>query len=79
MIDKATCKFLIQDSLNFIVDQMESIIKSSPDLLPESPSLEDISVYTHAVTNLDYALQDIKRARDRFELIRADSGKEGKK
>lgn len=69
--------FSIPEALDSIHDQLEAVIKASPTLVPKEPSLMDISNYSSAVTNLNWALDETLKAKERLLEIGRAPGEKG--
>lgn len=54
----------VAERIGLVRTMLEGIITDSPSLVPEHPSLEQISCYSHAVFNLSQALDDLSRATE---------------
>lgn len=55
-------KLEITESLRSLKDSIEDVVRSSPSILPEKPSMEEVSGYAAAMNSLSFALTDIDRA-----------------
>ena len=50
-------------ALDSIIDQVKEVIQESPQLLSETPTLQEISEYASAMTNLNFVLTELDRAK----------------
>lgn len=54
-------------SLDSIIDQVKAIITESPQILGETPTLEEIASYSSAMSNLNFVLSELDRARSHLK------------
>lgn len=57
----------VAERLDLIRTLIEGVIVDSPSMIPEQPSLEQISNYAHAMSNLSMALDDLDRAKNHLK------------
>lgn len=62
----------IKDALESLKGSVDSIIRSSPGILPQEPTTEEITAYSAALTSLSFARTDIDRA-----IVHIDEMKKG--
>lgn len=62
----------IKEALESLKGSVDSIIRSSPGILPQEPTTEEITAYSAALTSLSFARTDIDRA-----IVHIDEMKKG--
>ena len=54
-------------SLDSILDQVKEVITESPQILSETPTLEEIAQYASAMSNLNFVLTELDRAKEHLK------------
>lgn len=54
-------------SLDSILDQVKEVITESPQILSETPTLEEIAQYASAMSNLNFVLAELDRAKEHLK------------
>ena len=54
-------------SLDSILDQVKEVITESPQILSETPTLEEIAQYASAMSNLSFVLTELDRAKEHLK------------
>ena len=62
----------IKEAMESLKGSVDSIIRSSPGILPQEPTTEEITAYSAALTSLSFARTDIDRA-----IVHIDEMKKG--
>lgn len=62
----------IKEALESLKGSVDSIIRSSPGILPQEPTTEEITAYSAALISLSFARTDIDRA-----IVHIDEMKKG--